>query len=162
MATPGTRARAPLDDLFPNNIYVQRLLEKVSQLGVRLERSEVPEQWLYHPGDRTIYVWEPDLHQQSLSYLVVILAHELGHVIDFDRHPQHRELTRHRLWVDVPPQLELNAFVNAFLLLQELEIPVTLGQYCLMIEEPMASTVQRELQRYLCCLSAQPEAPAAS
>lgn len=108
---------------FPKNPYVQRLLARASAMGIRLRESDVHEQWLYHPGTRTIYVWQPDLASQSLSYLVVILAHEIGHAIDFDLHPQHRTITRHLHWSEAPDFIERNAFVYAYLLLQELNIP---------------------------------------
>jgi len=138
---------------FPDNPFIQRLIAKVESLGVTFESSPVENQWLYHPDQRVLYVWEPDLVNQSLSYLVVILAHELGHVIDFDKNPRHRRATRNLHWLDVPSEIELAAFVQGFRILKELAIPVSLDQYEQMIEEPMGALVRERIEaRHLCCL----------
>ncbi|HEY8417183.1 MAG TPA: hypothetical protein VIK93_03995 [Limnochordales bacterium] len=131
--------------LFPGNIYVQRLLAKLEQLNVGLGISSEPGQWLYHPAYRTLWVWVPDLRTQPLSYLVVILAHELGHVLDFDEKPHYRAITRDLHWAQVPDEIECSAFVRGFLLLQELGVPISLGEYLAMIETPMAAQVGWEL-----------------
>ncbi|HLT59488.1 MAG TPA: hypothetical protein VKZ69_12045 [Limnochordales bacterium] len=131
--------------LFPANVYVQRLLDRLEALGVGLGISTEPGQWLYHPGYRTLWVWEPDLRTQPLSYLVVILAHELGHVLDFDENPHYRAITRDLHWTAVPDEIECSAFVRGFLLLRELAVPIHLGQYLAMIETPMAAQVGWEL-----------------
>lgn len=143
---------APIAARFPRNQHIQRLLDKAAVLGVNLVPGHVPQQWLYHPEERTIFVWEPDLSQESLSFLTVILAHELGHVMDFDAHPEHVELIRYLHWSQVPHKVEHAAFVNAFLLLKELSIPISLEQYGQMIDEPMASHVTAALEQRLCCL----------
>lgn len=127
--------------LFPANVFVQRLLQRLESLNVRLGVSTEPEQWLYHPGYRTLWVWEPDLRTQPLSYLVVILAHEIGHVLDFDEKPHYRAVTRDLHWSQVPDEIECSAFVRGFQLLQELAVPMTLSQYLQMIERPMADQV---------------------
>ncbi|OUN01680.1 MAG: hypothetical protein BAA04_00890 [Firmicutes bacterium ZCTH02-B6] len=131
--------------LFPKNVYVQRLLAKLESLNVGLGVSTEPGQWLYHPAYRTLWVWEPDLSTQPLSYLVVILAHELGHVLDFDEKPLYRAITKDLHWTQVPDEIECSAFVRGFWLLQELQIPVDLGQYLEMIDTPMALQVGWEL-----------------
>ncbi|HEY8531547.1 MAG TPA: hypothetical protein VIL08_04790, partial [Limnochorda sp.] len=79
------------------------------------------------------------------SFLVVILAHELGHVLDFDANPHYRELVRDLHWSEVPLDIERSAFVRGFRILQALDIPVSLEAYLAMIEEPMASEVGRDL-----------------
>lgn len=138
---------------FPDNPYVRRLVSEAEALGVTLDTSPVENNWLYHPGQRRLYVWEPDLESQSLSYLVVILAHELGHVVDFDRNPDHRRALQNRHWLDVPDEVELAAFVEGFRILKELSIPVSLDHYEQMIEEPMATHVRRHIETHLlCCL----------
>ena len=139
---------------FPPNVYVRRLVEAALDLGVTFEPSPLPAQWMYHPGRRAILVWGPDLRGQSLSYLVVIMAHELGHALDFDRRPG---LARALLGgsaasPQLDDQVEQAAFVHGFLLLKRLRIPVSLSQYVQMIEPPMAARVEAALSRRLCCL----------
>lgn len=142
---------------FPDNPYVQRLVSKAEALNVTFDASPIEEHWLYHPDQRRIYIWEPDLESQSLTYLVVILAHELGHVVDFDRNPHHRRASKNRHWLDVPDEVELAAFVQGFRILKELSIPVSLDHYEQMIEEPMARRVRRQIEtNLLCCLLSKP------
>lgn len=148
--------REPFDPQFPDNQHVRKLIGLCRAQGITLERSTVPEQWLYHPELRTLYVWEPDLALGSLSYLVVVLAHELGHARDFDRHPQHKALVRGLHWSDTPPAIEEAAFVEGFYILKELGIPVSLEQYLQMIESPMDRRVRRRLEETLCCLLSPP------
>lgn len=131
--------------LFPDNQYIRRLLDCLEQLGVRLAASTEPEQWLYHPGLRTLWVWVPDLHIQPLTYIVVILAHEIGHILDFDANPHHQAQIADLHWSEVPDHIEQAAFVRGFYLLQQLHIPVTLTQYLALIEQPMAASVARQL-----------------
>lgn len=131
--------------LFPRNLYIDRLLKKAASLGVLLLDSQVEEQWLYHPEYRTLCIWLPDLKDSSLSYLVVMLAHELGHVLDFDTKPWYWDAIRDLPWFAVPPRIELSAFVSGFAIIQELRIPITLEQYCQMIEEPMAQLVYQSI-----------------
>lgn len=137
---------------FPPNPFLDRLVHTAREWGIRFEASPVFEQWLYHPVRRAILVWLPDLEQQSLSYLVTIMAHELGHAADFDRRP---DLVR-RLASGGDPRLqhalERAAFVNGFVLLKRLSIPVSLSQYVAMVEPPMDRHVERALRRRLCCL----------
>lgn len=136
----------PLMALFPRNQYVSRLLGSFQALGVHLKPGAVREQWLYRPDERTLYVWTPDLSSQSLSFLVVILAHELGHVLDFDEKPHYRERIRHLHWSEVPLEIERSAFIRGFRILQALQIPVSLEAYLEMIEEPMAGQVGKALR----------------
>lgn len=139
----------PTDNLmgqFPRNQYILRLLRSFQALGVRLRPGQVREQWLYHPEERILDVWTPDLSRQSLSFLVVILAHELGHVLDFDEKPQELERIRHHHWSQVPWEIERSAFVRGFRILQALQIPVSLEAYLQMIEEPMATQVGAALR----------------
>lgn len=141
--------------LFPTNVFVQRLLTRLESLNVRLAISTEQEQWLYHPGYRTLWVWEPDIRTQPLSYIVVILAHETGHVLDFDEKPHYRAIIQNLHWSQVPDEIECSAFVRGFLLLQELAIPMTLPQYLQMIERPMADQVHT----WLINCYAQPQSP---
>ncbi len=140
-------------DQFPRNRYIQRLLQLCKRMQVCLDRSEVYRQWLYHPTQRTIYVWEPDLKSESLSFLVVIIAHELGHALDFDTHPELIDQTRERRWWEMPLEIEAAAFVNGFRLLKDLHIPFSLDHYIEMIDESIAVTVRDTIEReHLCCL----------
>lgn len=142
---------------FPQNLFVERLLAKAEQLDIVFEPSPVHEQWLYHPDRRAIMVWEPDLATQSLTYLVVVLAHELGHAVDFDQNPGRRRAVRGLHWLDVPDDVEIAAFVQGFLLLKELRIPISLDDYELMIAEPIAAAVRAAVEQdHLCCLLSQP------
>lgn len=127
--------------LFPGNVYVQRLLGKAASLHVFFLDSQVEEQWLYHPDYRTLCVWLPDLEDSSLSYLVVMLAHELGHAVDFDTKPHYLAAIQNIPWFAVPVEIELSAFVTGFQIIRELDIPITLVQYCQMIEPPMGELV---------------------
>lgn len=138
---------------FPANVYVRRLVEAALSMGIAFEPSPVPGEWMYHPGRRAILVWEPDLRHQSLSYLVAILAHELGHALDLHR----RARPPGAAGSAVPPagrlrKMEQAAFVYGFLLLKSLAIPVSLSQYTAMIEPPMDEAVDGALRRRLCCL----------
>lgn len=137
---------------FPLNSHINSLLQRCLDMHVSLQTSPVPEQWLYHPAFRTIYIWEPDLKRQPLSYLVVILAHELGHAVDFDNHPEHALQVRDIHWSQAPDHVERAAFVNGFHILKELRIPVSLHDYLLMIDENMGAQVKRALDREMCCL----------
>ena len=141
---------------FPDNPYVQRLVAKAEALNVSFDSSPVENNWLYHPYQRRLYIWEPDLDSQSLSYLVVILAHELGHAVDFDDNPHHLRTLRNHHWLDVPDEVELAAFVQGFRILKELAIPVSLDHYEQMIEQPMAARVRRQIESNLCCLLSAP------
>lgn len=131
---------------FPDNPFLARLIQRTEELGICFAPSPIPEQWLYHPEQRVIYVWEPDLSEQSLSYLVVILAHEIGHAVDFDLDPSRLEATRGLHWEDVPTEVEVAAFVEGFRILQELWIPINLDQYEQMIEPQIAHLVRKELE----------------
>lgn len=138
---------------FPANEYVQRLVNEARRMQVSFATSPVKEQWLYHPEQRTIYVWEDDLTQESLSYIVVILAHELGHAIDFDTNPKHYELCRGLHWAEVPDEIEIAAFVQGFNLLKRLWIPVSLDAYEMMIDPSIAGMVRQEIEtNHSCCL----------
>lgn len=142
-----------LTALFPDNPYLERLVAKAESLDVTFACSPVPEQWLYHPEHRTIYVWEPDLTKQSLTYLVVVLAHELGHVVDFDRDRRHFRMTRDIHWSEAPDEVEMAAFVRGYRILKDLWIPISLDHYEMMIQEPMAAEVRKALEsKHLCCL----------
>jgi len=137
---------------FPHNLHIESLLKRCQDMHVSFHTSPVPEQWLYHPAYRTIFIWEPDLQQQSLSYLVVILAHELGHAVDFDRHPEHVLQVRDIHWSQAPDHVERAAFVNGFHILKELCIPISLHDYLLMIDQDMSGQVKRTLDMEMCCL----------
>jgi hypothetical protein len=143
-------------DQFPHNRYIDSLLQLCRQMKIRLECSEVHQQWLYHPTFRTIYVWEPDLEHESLSFLVVILAHELGHALDFDAHPDLIRQTKQYKWFEMPVEIEVTAFVNGFCLLKELQIPLSLDHYINMIDESIANIVRKTIEmEHLCCLLSQ-------
>lgn len=146
------RKTVELVQAFPQNPYVRRLVEFALGRGISFEESPVPEQWMYHPGRRAILLWPPDLREQTLTYLVLILAHELGHACDFDRRPRLME----RLQRTGDPRLyravERSAFVQGFVLLKRLQIPVSLSQYLAGILPPMDAEVARALRQRLCCL----------
>lgn len=153
------REHKRLESRFPENEFVRRLLVKAASLGVRFAKSPIFEQWLYHPEHRTIYVWEPDLTNQSLTYLVVVLAHELGHVTDFDNNPRHQRIASTLHWLQVPDEIEIAAFVQGFRILKELWIPISLDQYVLMIHPPLGARVRERIEtQHLCCIMS--EAPA--
>jgi hypothetical protein len=130
---------------FPKNEYIHRLLYLAEKMDIAFSESPEPERWLYHPGRRCIYAWLPDLKDQSLSYLVVVIAHELGHAMDFDRHPDLIEAIAHLHYSEMPVELEFKAFINGYLILEKLDIPVSLSQYCQMIEPPMDAKVKDAL-----------------
>lgn len=139
-------------DAFPGNVHIAALLHRCQEMQVSLGISLVPEQWLYHPKYRTIYVWEPDLQEQSLSFLVLIIAHELGHAYDFDQHPAHAQLIQNMHWSKVPDFVEREAFVNGFHILKELKIPFSMQHYLMMIDQQMADQVRQQLEGEMCCL----------
>ncbi|MCL4516763.1 MAG: hypothetical protein M1379_14435 [Firmicutes bacterium] len=142
----------PLGSLrFPENSHLAKLARKTHELGIRFAPSDVHELWFYQPADRTIYVWEPDLRNEPIAYLVVILAHELGHVIDFAQHPSHREMTRHLHWSQVPAEVEFSAFITGYCLLQELEIPLSVEDYTFFIDPRMAGQVRAALAAREAC-----------
>lgn len=142
---------------FPENPFLERLVQKALELDIRFEPSPVREQWLFHPERRAILIWEPDLEHQSLTYLVVVLAHELGHAVDFDQNPGRVEAVRGLHWLDVPHEIEIAAFVEGFRLLKELWIPISLDHFEMMIEAPIAAIVRRRIEdEHLCCLLSQP------
>ena len=161
MACREWEATLQLAEAFPRNTYVRRLVDFALARGIRFEESPVPEQWMYHPGRRAILLWPPDLREQTLSYLVLVLAHELGHACDFERHPRLME----RLQRTGDPRLlravERSAFVRGFVLLKRLQIPVSLSQYVAGILPPMDAEVGRALTGRLCCLM-DARAPAAA
>lgn len=145
-----------LVEQFPDNPFIHRLVVKAAALGIAFDRSPIENQWLYHHERRTLYVWEPDLAGESLTYLVVVLAHELGHAIDFDRHPHHRRAMRHLHYLEVPDEVEIAAFVQGFRILKELAVPISLDQYEQMIEPPIGKIVRERIEsRHLCCLLSQ-------
>lgn len=143
---PNYSGTLSVKNMFPDNVYVHRLLHYLDILNVRIGVSSEPEQWLYHPRYRTLWVWTPDLQTQPLTYIVVILAHEIGHVLDFDANPHHKTIIADLHWSEAPDYIERIAFVRGFHVLQQLQIPVTLSQYISLIESPMAEAVARELQ----------------
>lgn len=143
---------ARLAAAFPPNPYVQRLVRYALARGIRFEVSPVPEQWMYHPGRRAILVWPADLHQQPLTYLVMVLAHELGHARDFDEHPGLMERLERKGSPRLHRAVERSAFVRGFELLKQLRIPVSLGQYVQGILPPLDREVEQVLRRRLCCL----------
>ena len=145
---------------FPANVYVRRLVDYALARGIRFEASPLPEQWMYHPGRRAILLWPPDLRQQTLTYLVFILAHELGHAGDFDRRPGLMERLEHSRDPRLHRAVERSAFVQGFLLLKRLHIPVSLEQYLAGILPPMDAEVRAALQARLCCLMEPTRPPA--
>jgi len=92
-----------------------------------------------------------------------MLAHEIGHVLDFDEHPEWVEAIRHLHWSQVPHHMERSAFVRGFQVLEGLRIPMGVEQYVSWIVEPMASRVRCCLLARLtpCHAAADPAHPAA-
>ncbi len=107
---------------------------------------------MYHPGRRAILVWGPDLSRQSISYLVAIMAHELGHALDFDQHSSRAAMLGRRHASIHDMEMEQAACVEGFLLIRRLRIPFSLRQYLSMLEPPLSGRVQAELEARLCCL----------
>lgn len=130
---------------LPANEYLDRLVAKAHSLGVALEKSEIDQLWFYYPPERAIAIWEPDLYQQPLGFLLTVLAHELGHVVDFDADPRLAEATRHLHYSQVPLSIEVSGFVTGYRLLQEANIPLTVEEYTFFIEEPLAGCVRQIL-----------------
>lgn len=148
---PEDTARAAVEarirQAFPPHPYIQALLEELARLQVVLAPSAVPEQWLYHPRDRVLTVWLPDLQQPNLSFLLVMLTHELGHILDFDRHPERLGIIQARHWSQVPLQLEEEAFVQGFRRLQQLHVFLDPEAYAAFIQPPLAQRVLLRLQQ---------------
>ncbi|MGE5508095.1 MAG: hypothetical protein ACM3RP_06410 [Chitinophagales bacterium] len=130
---------------LPPNEYLDRLVAKARELNVKMEKSEIYELWFYYPPERAIAVWEPDLAQMPLSFVLTLFAHELGHVMDFDAHPALAAQTRHLHYSEVPLEIEVTGFVNGYRILQELAIPLSLDEYLWYIEQPLAAEVRRRL-----------------
>lgn len=127
---------------LPANEYLDRLVAKAEELGVELQKSEIDELWFYYPPERAIAIWEPDLYAQPLGFVLTVLAHELGHVVDFDGDPGLVELTRNLHFSKVPMEIEVSGFVTGYRILQEAGIPLTIDDYTFFIEEPMSSQVR--------------------
>jgi hypothetical protein len=123
-------------------VYLDRLADKASELGVALQKSEIDQLWFYYPPERAIAVWEPDLTEQPLGFVLTVFAHELGHVVDFDANPQLAAATRHLHFSQVPSEIEVSGFVNGYRILQEAGIPLTIADYTFFIEEPLACRVR--------------------
>jgi hypothetical protein len=130
---------------LPPNVYLDRLVAKARELNVKIEKSEIDELWFYYPPERAIAVWEPDLLQMPLSFILTIFAHELGHVMDFDAHPALAAQTRNLHYTQVPLEIEVTGFVNGYHILREAGIPLDLADYLFYIEEPLAAEVKRRL-----------------
>ncbi|MBO8126330.1 MAG: hypothetical protein H0Z38_03735 [Firmicutes bacterium] len=126
---------------WPQNQYFQLLMDKAWQLNVELRSSKIHELWYYRPESRTIFVWEPDLTNEPLTYLVTIFAHELGHVKDFDRNPEFITRTRDLHYSDVPWDIEFSAFLTGYQIIQEAGIPLKPEAYAFFISPPMQQQV---------------------
>lgn len=130
---------------LPSHVYLDRLVAKAQALGVDLQKSEIDGLWFYYPPERAIAIWEPDLYQQPLDFLLMLLAHEIGHVIDFDANPALVEVTRNLHFSQVPMQIEVSGFVTGYRVLQEAAIPLSIADYTFYIEEPLAGRVRAVL-----------------
>ncbi|NLY56571.1 MAG: hypothetical protein GX058_08705 [Firmicutes bacterium] len=131
---------------WPNNEYFQLLIDKAWQLNVELRSSKIHELWYYRPDSRTIYIWEPDLINEPLAYLLTVFGHELGHVTDFDRHPEFVARTKDLHYSNVPWDIELSGFVSGFRLLSELGIPLAPETFAFFIAPPMQQQVLEIIQ----------------
>lgn len=145
MDTISNKQHDVIKKAFPSNPHIVRLIAFAEKLNITFASSPVHEQWLYEPTKRVIYVWEHDLTTESLSFLVVILAHELGHAIDFELNPHHVEITRSLHFMEVPVDIEVAAFVQGFHIIQDLSIPITIDQYEQMIDPSISSIVRQQL-----------------
>lgn len=132
---------------FPADVNVDKLLGYAEKLGVHFLPSEVREQWLYHPAERIITVWLPDLAAGNVDFVIVMLAHELGHAVDFDLHPEYLDFIRDRHWSEVPPDIERSAFITGFRILYGLGIPADPRVYAAYIEGLPAADLLAELDR---------------
>ncbi|MGE5553140.1 MAG: hypothetical protein ACM3XZ_04370 [Betaproteobacteria bacterium] len=130
---------------LPSQVYLDRLVAKADELGVELQKSEIDELWFYYPPERAIAIWEPDLYEQPLGFVLTVLAHELGHVMDFDADPNLAEATRSLHYSEVPLEIEVSGFVTGYRILQEADIPLTVDDYVFFIEEPLAHCVRAQL-----------------
>lgn len=137
---PGPRPDRSLT--LPSNQYLDRLVARAKELGVELQKSEIDELWFYYPPERAIAIWEPDLFEQPLGFVLTVLAHELGHVMDFDADPSLVEITQDLHFSQVPMEIEVSGFVTGYQILQEAGIPLTIAEYTFFIEEPMAGRVR--------------------
>lgn len=140
---PAGRPDRHLD--LPSQEYLDRLVAKAAELGVDLQKSEIDQLWFYYPPERAIAIWEPDLYEQPLGFVLTVLAHELGHVLDFDADPRLAQLTRHLHYSQVPFDVEVSGFVSGYRLLRETGIPLTVDEYTFFIEEPLAQAVRMVL-----------------
>ncbi len=131
--------------ILPSHEYLDRLVAKAEELGVELQKSEIDELWFYYPPERAIAIWEPDLYQQPLGFVLTVLAHELGHVLDFDADPHLAEATRNLHYSQIPLEIEVSGFVTGYRILQEAGIPLTVDEYTFFIEEPLAHCVREGL-----------------
>lgn len=132
---------------FPGDQNVDKLLGFARKLGVNFLPSEVHEQWLYHPAERIMTVWLPDLSAGNTDFVIVMLAHELGHVVDFDRHPEYLQHLRGLHWSEVPRQIESSAFVTGFKILLTLGIPADPRVYAAYVDGLPTEDLLRSLEK---------------
>ncbi|MDI6870882.1 MAG: hypothetical protein QME79_05890 [Bacillota bacterium] len=142
----GKPGRGPDRSLtLPSHEYLDRLVAKAGELGVELQKSEIDELWFYYPPERAIAIWEPDLYQQPLGFVLTVLAHELGHVVDFDADPHLVEVTHNLHYSQIPLDIEVSGFVTGYRIIQETGIPLSVEEYLFFIEEPLAHCVRARL-----------------
>lgn len=125
---------------LPDNQFIRALIVFAQRRGVHFALSPIPV-WHYRPNRRTIYLWEEDLHSQPLEFIITAFAHEIGHVVDFDLHPENAKVVAYLGIDEVPEYLEINAFVIGFKILKELKIPFPIYRYVQWITEPLRKKV---------------------
>lgn len=108
--------------------------------GIKFALSPIPL-WHYRPDKRTIYLWKDDLKLQPPEFLITALAHELGHSVDFDLHPEKAKSVTYLGFDEVPEDLEISAFATGFQILRQLKIPFPLSRYVHFISDPMKKKV---------------------
>ena len=125
---------------FPQNTFINALVQFALLRGVKFALSPIPL-WHYRPDKRTIYYWKDDLVFQPLEFVITALAHELGHVVDFELHPEKAQVIAYLGVDDVPDDLEISAFLTGFRIIKELKIPVTAHRYVHWIAEPLKKQI---------------------
>jgi len=129
-----------MDRYLAKNQFIKALVEYAKRRGVKFSHSQTPL-WYYRPDTRTIYLWKNDLILQPLEFLITALAHEIGHVVDFDLYPEKASAITCLGFDEVPEEVEISAFLIGFKIIKELKIPFSISHYVCWISEPLKKKV---------------------
>lgn len=129
-----------MERYLPGNQFISTLIEYAKRRGVKFSYSRTPL-WYYRPDTRTIYLWKEDLKSQPLGFLITALAHEIGHVVDFDLHPDKARVIACLGVDEVPEEVEINAFLIGYKVIRDLKIPFSVSHYVQWISEPLKKRV---------------------